>query len=265
MSAQVGRRVSRVAAGKNNWAVAVAAAKGKGVLLPSAPHWLNPPPRPRPILPCSSSASTACSPTARRPLHPLVAPPWWHSMWRCVPFSCLGGRGFGASALGRKPFPAAHSRASPIKRRAPSPPRPLSQGIHPTDLSTILDQSGVAVRSGHLCAQASVGWGWGEGGQPGWTRCDGRRCLPAYGLSRIHPSIFTVVHVHSNPPHPSTHKHPPAHPHHPLCTAPAPPLWRVLQPARLTLLLQHQSRDRRVCGGPQGEHRVLPLSQQRWA
>ena len=27
------------------------------------------------------------------------------------------------------------------------------EGIHPTDLSTILDQSGVAVRSGHLCAQ----------------------------------------------------------------------------------------------------------------
>lgn len=27
------------------------------------------------------------------------------------------------------------------------------QGIHPTDLSTILDQSGIAVRSGHLCTQ----------------------------------------------------------------------------------------------------------------
>lgn len=27
------------------------------------------------------------------------------------------------------------------------------QGIHPTDISTILDQSGVAVRSGHLCTQ----------------------------------------------------------------------------------------------------------------
>ena len=26
-------------------------------------------------------------------------------------------------------------------------------GIHPTDLSTILDQSGIAVRSGHLCTQ----------------------------------------------------------------------------------------------------------------
>lgn len=27
------------------------------------------------------------------------------------------------------------------------------EGIHPTDLSTILDQSGIAVRSGHLCTQ----------------------------------------------------------------------------------------------------------------
>lgn len=27
------------------------------------------------------------------------------------------------------------------------------QNIHPTDLSTILDQSGIAVRSGHLCTQ----------------------------------------------------------------------------------------------------------------
>lgn len=26
-------------------------------------------------------------------------------------------------------------------------------GIHPTDISTILDQSGVAVRSGHMCTQ----------------------------------------------------------------------------------------------------------------
>lgn len=26
-------------------------------------------------------------------------------------------------------------------------------GIHPTDISTILDQSGIAVRSGHLCTQ----------------------------------------------------------------------------------------------------------------
>ena len=27
------------------------------------------------------------------------------------------------------------------------------EGIHPTDLSTIMDQAGVAVRSGHLCTQ----------------------------------------------------------------------------------------------------------------
>lgn len=27
------------------------------------------------------------------------------------------------------------------------------EGLHPTDLSTILDTSGVAVRSGHLCTQ----------------------------------------------------------------------------------------------------------------
>jgi cysteine desulfurase/selenocysteine lyase len=44
----------------------------------------------------------------------------------------------------------------------PTPDAPLGRaalatfnvaGIHPTDLSTILDQSGIAVRSGHLCTQ----------------------------------------------------------------------------------------------------------------
>lgn len=35
-------------------------------------------------------------------------------------------------------------------------------GLHPTDLSTILDQAGVAVRSGHMCTQV------GSGCRSGW-------------------------------------------------------------------------------------------------
>lgn len=58
-----------------------------------------------------------------------------------------------------------HSQLSEIEGVSvygPTPDAPLGRaalatfnvaGIHPTDLSTILDQSGIAVRSGHLCTQ----------------------------------------------------------------------------------------------------------------
>ena len=54
------------------------------------------------------------------------------------------------------------SQVDRVRIYGPSPSSPYGraalatfnvEGIHPTDISTILDQAGVAVRSGHLCTQ----------------------------------------------------------------------------------------------------------------